>query len=72
MKSGDNGNNKCILWGGCVGAPKETGRQFTTLQSMEPGSTKKENALNICFHKVLWVKGRTAGNYSIYEPNHIS
>lgn len=33
---------------------------------------KEENVLNICFHKALWVKGGTAGNYPIYESNHIS
>lgn len=46
-----------------------------TLHNMEPhgGSVeKKENVLNICSRKVLWVKGWTAGNYPIYEPNHIS
>lgn len=45
------------------------------LHNMEPpgGSVKmEENVLNICFPKVLWVKGGTAGNYPIYEPNHIS
>lgn len=44
---------------------------------MEPygGSVKKkkeENVLNICFHNALRVKGGTAGNYPIYESNHIS
>ena len=29
--------------------------------------TEKENVLHICFCKVLWVKGRTGVNYSIYE-----
>lgn len=33
---------------------------------------KEENVPNICFRKVLWVKGGIAGNYPIYEPNHIS
>lgn len=46
-----------------------------TLHNMEPqgGSVEKEqNVPSICFRKVLWVKGGTAGNYPIYEPNHIS
>lgn len=47
----------------------------STLHNMELQEgceEKKENVPNICFHKVLWVKGGTAGNYPIYEPNHIS
>lgn len=36
------------------------------------GVKREENVLNICFHKVLWVTGGTAGNYPIYESNHIS
>lgn len=46
-----------------------------TPHNMEPqgGSVEKEqNVPNICFRKVLRVKGGTEGNYPIYEPNHIS
>lgn len=37
------------------------------VHNMGGSAEKEENVLNICFRK-----GRTAGNYPIYEPNHIS